>query len=72
MEYRMEFRAWEHFIERVCNFKHLCRMLSFDDSNWPAISGNIQKTRKKLGRFHRMIVWEGGDAKTSVMFMWWW
>ena len=43
-------------------------MLSVEKNDRPAVMGNLQKARKKWGRFSCLLLREGADSKTSVIF----
>ena len=45
-----EFQAHDHIIVKVDTFKHLGRMLYFDERDWPAVVGNLQRSRRKWVR----------------------
>ena len=63
-----EFRAWEHVIGCLKMFKYLGQILLFDNSDYPAVDGNLWKARWICGRFYYMIIWYESDTWTSGRF----
>ena len=43
-------------------------MLSFDDSDWPAIFSNLQRVLMKWESFSHLLGQEGDDIRTSGRF----
>ena len=64
----MEFRVQDHMIDKVDTFKCLIFLLSFYNSDWPAVDGKCWKVRRKWGMFSQMIVHEGAYPHMSGRF----
>ena len=48
--------------------KHLGRVLTAYDNDWPVVVTNMRKARRKWGRFSRILGWEGANAWTPGTF----
>ena len=55
-------------MEAVSEFRYLGRLLAATDDDWPAVAGNIKKTRQIWGRLARVLGREGADPKFSRTF----
>ena len=62
------FHAYEKFMEVVSEFRYLGRLLTATDDDWPAVAGNIRKTRVSWGRLARVLGREGANPKVSRSF----
>ena len=56
----MELKARDQILEKVDEFKYLGRMMSFDDSDWPAIVWNLQREQRKWVWLSHLLRREGG------------
>ena len=54
--------------ENVTAFKYLVQVMMSGDNDWPAVLGNLRKSRKSWGRLSRILIWEGADPKVSGHF----
>ena len=52
----------------MSEFRYLRRLLAATDDDWPAVAGNIRKSRMSWGRLARVLGWEGADPKVSRSF----
>ena len=59
------FKAYGKPLENVSAFKYLERVMKAGDDDWPAVAGNLSKTRKRRGSLLRIICREGADARVS-------
>ena len=50
-------------LDRVETFKHLSRILLYDDSYWPAVVGDLQKARQKWVSFSCSLLWKGSEPQ---------
>ena len=55
-------------MEGVTEFSYLGRLLMAMDNEWPAVAGNIKKTRRIWGRLAKVLGREGADPKVSHTF----
>ena len=55
-------------LENVMAFKYLGQVLTAGDDDWPAVVGNLSKSRKHWGRLSRILSQEGADPKVSGHF----
>ena len=62
------FRAYGQPIEAVTEFRYLGRLLTATDDDWPAVAGNIKKSRRSWGRLDKVLGREGADPKVSQTF----
>ena len=60
-----EFHAYGKPMEAVSEFQSLGRLLTATDDDWPAVAGNIRKSRVSWGRLARVLGREGADPKVS-------
>ena len=42
--------------------------MTLDDSDWPAVSRNLQREQRKPGRFYHLLVHEGENTRSSGRF----
>ena len=52
----------------VLEFRYLGRLLTATDDDWPAVAGNIWKSRMSWGRLARVLGREGEDPKVPRSF----
>ena len=57
------FEAYGAPIESVTAFKYLGRILTATDDDWPAMVGNLSKSRRSWGRLSRVLDRKGADPK---------
>ena len=62
------FTAYGEKLRRVDRFKYLGRMLSYDDSNTPAIHHNLKRARAAWGRLSAVIAKEEVSPPVAGMF----
>ena len=62
------FTAYGEKLRRVDRFKYLGRMLSYDDSDTPAIRRNLQRARAAWGRLSAVIAKEEVPPPVAGMF----
>ena len=62
------FHAYGKRVEAVSEFRYLGRLLTATDDDWPAVAGNIRKSRVSWGRLARVLGREGADPKASRSF----
>ena len=55
-------------MEAVSEFRYLGRLLTAIDDKWPAVAGNINKSRRSWGSLAWVIGREGADPKASRTF----
>ena len=55
-------------MEAVLEFRYLGRLLTATDEDWPAVAGNIKKSRRSWGRLSWVLGREGADPKVSRNF----
>ena len=62
------FEAYGKPLETVATFKYLGRLMTAGDDKWPAVAGNLVKSRKIWGRLSRILSREGADKRVSGNF----
>ena len=62
------FEAYGKPLETVSTFKYLGRVMTAGDYNWPAVVGNLVKSRKSWGRLSQILSQEGVDKRVSGNF----
>ena len=61
----MDFEVYGEQLQTVPSFKYLGRILTEGDDDWPAVAGNLGKTRKSWGRMQRILSREGANKRVS-------
>ena len=64
----MAFEAYRKQLEAVPSFKYLWRIITVGDNEWPAVTGNLVKSRKSFGRLTSIMSREGVDKRISGTF----
>ena len=64
----MNFEAYGKQLEAVHRFKYLGGIMTAGDDDWPAVAGNLLKTRKSWGQMKRILSREGEDKRLSGTF----
>ena len=62
------FRAYGEPMEAVLELRYLGKLLTAMDNDWPAVTGNIKKARRRWGRLAKVLGREGADPKASRTF----
>ena len=62
------FKSYGEPMEAVSEFKYLGKILTATDNNWPAVAGNLKKSRQSWGLLARVLSREGADTKVSWTF----
>ena len=62
------FHAYGKPMEEVSEFRYLGRLLTATDDDWPAVAGNIRKTRVSWVSLARVLGREGAYPKVSRSF----
>ena len=65
---RRTFTAYGKELRRVDRFKYLGRVLSYDDSDTPAIRRNLKRARAAWGRLSTVIAKESVPPPVAGMF----
>ena len=52
----------------MSTFKCLVRVMAAGYDDWPAVAGNLVKSRKILGRLSRILIREGADKRLPGNF----
>jgi hypothetical protein len=55
-------------LDSVCTFKYLGRQISYDDSDWLAVLGNVRKAKAKWAMVSRVLCRQGASPRVSAMF----
>ena len=63
-----DFQAYGSPLEMVTSFKYLGRILTDLDDDWPAVVGDLRKSRKSWTRLSRVLVREGVNPILSGIF----
>ena len=63
------FEAYGKPLESVSTFKHLGRVMTAGDDDWPAVTGNLAKARKSWGHLSWILSWKGADKRLSGNFL---
>ena len=61
----MAFEVYGKQIQTVPSFKYLGRILTEGDDDWPAVAGNLAKSRKIWGRLQGILSREGATKRVS-------
>ena len=64
----MELKARDQILEKVDEFKYPGRMMSFDDSDWPAVVRSLLRARRKWGRFYHLLGQDESDTRNPGRF----
>jgi len=62
------FTAYGTELDKVTSFKYLGRILSADDSDWPAIYLNLKKARSRWARVYRVLSRTEANPRVSGYF----
>ena len=62
------FEAYGKPLETVSTFKYLGRVMMAGNDDWPAVAGNLVKSRKSWGRLSHILSREGADKRVSGNF----
>ena len=62
------FQAYGEPLENVTAFRYLGQLTMVGDDDWPAVVGNLHKSRKSWGWLSRILSWEGADLKVLGHF----
>ena len=62
------FEVYGEQLKTVPSFKYLERILTEGDDDWPAVAGNLGKSRKSWGRLQRILSREGETQRVSGNF----
>ena len=63
-----DFQAYGRPLETVTLFKYLGLVLTTGDNDWPALVGKLKRAWKSWAQLKRILGWEGGKPRVSVMF----
>ena len=55
-------------IENVDHFRYLGRSMVEDNEDWGAAIYNVQRSRKRWGRVHRVLIRDGAEIITTRNF----
>ena len=61
----MAFEVYGEQLKTVPSFKYPGRIMTEGDDDWPAVAGNLGKTRKSWGRMQRILSREGANKRVS-------
>ena len=64
----MAFEANRKQLKGVPSFKYLGQIMTVGDDDWPAVIGNLVKSRKSWGRMKRVLIREGANKRISGTF----
>ena len=64
----MALEVYGQQIQSVPRFKYLGRILTKGDDNWPAVAGNMGKSRNSWGRLQGILSREGATKRVSGNF----
>ena len=62
------FQVYVEPFDNVTVFRYLGLVMTVGDNDWPAVVGNIHKTKKSWGQLSRILIREGADSKVSGHF----
>ena len=64
----MAFEVHGEKLQMVPSFKYLGRILTEGEDDWPAVAGNLGKSRKSWGGLQRILSREGANKRVSGNF----
>ena len=64
----MAFEVYREQLQTVPRFKYLGRILTEGDDDWPAVAGNLAKSRKSSGRLQGILSREGATKRVLGNF----
>ena len=62
------FQVGNSIVDNVDEFVYLGRVVTANDTDWPAVSRNLVKARKRWARFSALLKREGASPKVSGLF----
>ena len=68
----MDFEVYGEQLKTVPSLKYLGRILTEENDDWLAVTGNLGKARKSWGRMQRILSREGANKRVSGISLRWW